>query len=159
MVRRSTHAHTSNMSNNASSRTIVITGGLGNLGSKLCHHLLSSSHNNYKVILIEHPNFINPTKPLPHPSATVLPCDLGNPTNEQRTELKTALDGADTLIHFSAVNPYPNATWSESAQSMDHVFYIFQLAVMCKGVYLCVYEILIWFSIQLGKLCCVLLCM
>lgn len=129
------------MSNNASSRrTIVITGGLGNLGSKLCHHLLSSSSgdNNDKVILIEHPNFINPTKPLPHPSATVLPCDLGNLTNEQRAELKTALDGADTLIHFSAVNPYPNATWSESAQSMDHVFYIFQLAVMCKGVYLCV---------------------
>ena len=131
--------------NNASSRTIVITGGLGNLGSKLCHHLLSSSaagDNNYKVILIEHPNFINPSKPLPHPSATVLPCDLGNPTNEQRTELKTALDGADTLIHFSAVNPYPNATWSESAQSMDHVFYIFQLAVMCKGVYLCLYELM-----------------
>ena len=131
--------------NNASSRTIVITGGLGNLGSKLCHHLLSSSsadNNNYKVILIEHPNFINPTKPLPHPSATVLPCDLGNPTNEQRTELKTVLDEAGTLIHFSAVNPYPNATWSESAQSMDHVFYIFQLAVMCKGVYLCVYDML-----------------
>ena len=40
---------------------------------------------------------------------------------------------ADAIVHFSAVNPYPNASWSESAQSMDHCFYIFQLAVLCKG--------------------------
>ena len=112
-VQRHRPAGQSTMSNNTSSQTIVITGGLGNLGSKLCHHLLSSYNNDCKVILIEHPNFINPSKPLPHPSAKVLPCDLGNPTNEQRIELKAALDGADTLIHFSAVNPYPNATWSE----------------------------------------------
>lgn len=117
-------------------RTIVITGGLGNLGSKLCRHLLNddNSNNKYKVILIEHPNFIhNPTKPLPHEDAIVLPCDLGNPTEDQSFQLKKAMEGADALIHFSAVNPYPNASWSESAQSMDHVFYIFQLAVLCKG--------------------------
>ena len=37
------------------------------------------------------------------------------------------------VVHFSAVNPYPNATWGESAQSMDHTFTIFQAAVMHKG--------------------------
>jgi len=109
--------------------TLVITGGLGNLGSKLCNHLLTTS-SKYKVILIEHPNFCN--KPLPHPNATLLPCNLGNPTSEQHAALKLALEKADTLIHFSAVNPYPNANWSECAQSMDHTFYIFQLAVLCK---------------------------
>lgn len=125
-------------------RTIVITGGLGNLGSKLCRHLLnptntatttdgsSPTNTKYKVILVEHPNFINPTKPLPHENAIVLPCDLGNPSQAQSDSLRDALLGADTLIHFSAVNPYPNASWSESAQSMDHTFYIFQLAVSCK---------------------------
>jgi hypothetical protein len=45
----------------------------------------------------------------------------------------SALSGADVLVHFSAVNPYPNATWSESAQTMDHAFNVFQMAVMCKG--------------------------
>lgn len=111
--------------------TLVITGGLGNLGSKLCNHLLTTS-SKYKVILIEHPNFCN-NKPLPHSNATLLPCNLGNPTSEQHAALKLALEKADTLIHFSAVNPYPNASWSECAQSMDHSFYIFQLAVLCKG--------------------------
>ena len=122
------------MSSSSTTRTIVITGGLGNLGSKLCRHLLhQNSPTKYKVILIEHPNFIDPNKPSPHDDAIVLPCDLGNPSQDDTLKLKEALQGADTLIHFSAVNPYPNASWSESAQSMDHGFYIFQLAVICKG--------------------------
>jgi FlaA1/EpsC-like NDP-sugar epimerase len=62
-------------------RTVVITGGLGNLGTKLCRHLLSLNDNDatvndddnhhgegsaaqtktnfsHKVILVEHPSFI-----------------------------------------------------------------------------------------------------
>lgn len=113
-------------------RTIVITGGLGNLGSKLCRHLLNDPTNHVDVVLVEHPDFITPQKTLPHENATVLPCDLGNPSQAHADSLKETLQGADTVIHFSAVNPYPNASWSESAQSMDHIFYIFQLAVMCK---------------------------
>ena len=41
--------------------------------------------------------------------------------------------GADVLVHFSAVNSYPNANWGESAQTMDHALFVFQLAVICKG--------------------------
>eukprot|EP00574_Skeletonema_japonicum_P004569 CAMPEP_0201721062 /NCGR_PEP_ID=MMETSP0593-20130828/5845_1 /ASSEMBLY_ACC=CAM_ASM_000672 /TAXON_ID=267983 /ORGANISM="Skeletonema japonicum, Strain CCMP2506" /LENGTH=331 /DNA_ID=CAMNT_0048211807 /DNA_START=69 /DNA_END=1064 /DNA_ORIENTATION=- len=119
------------MTKNAGRRTIVITGGLGNLGSKLCRHLLSSpsSVGAPKVILLEHPNFIDSNKPAPHPDATIVPCDLGSPN---LNELEAILsDGVDTVIHFSAVNPYPNATWGESAQSMDHTFNIFQMSVKC----------------------------
>ena len=136
-------------------RTIVITGGLGNLGSKLCRHLLNNNSNNNKnaddetiiknkVILLEHPKFIHADKPLPHPNAILIPCDLGSPfhihtssdgdsNNNNTLALEDALRNADTLIHFSAVNPYPNATWSESAQSMDHTFNIFTMAIKCKG--------------------------
>ena len=122
-------------------KTIVITGGLGNLGTKLSHHLLSttstSTSSQYKVYLIEHPNFITPKSTKhKHPDAILLPCDLGNPSAEHAAKVKQALMEADCLIHFSAVNPYPNATWSESAQSMDHTFYIFQLAVLCKGEFI-----------------------
>ena len=149
-------------------RTIVITGGLGNLGSKLCRHLLNQnssdgdgSKTSNKVILIEHPNFIDKNKPLPHDDAIVLPCDLGSPNQQDEggggLSLKEALQGADTLIHFSAVNPYPNASWSECAQSMDHTFYIFQLAVLCKGksvVFLgCVRGLLVTYSAQLLQRC------
>lgn len=134
-------------------RTVVITGGLGNLGSKLCRHLLASNDNNsssstkctYKVILVEHPDFINRhtqanNNLLPSHddnNVVVLPCDLGNFSDEPSVaSLREALQVADVLIHFSAVNPYPNASWSDSAQSMDHTFNIFQLAVICKGEFL-----------------------
>eukprot|EP00573_Skeletonema_grethae_P002466 CAMPEP_0201691724 /NCGR_PEP_ID=MMETSP0578-20130828/4816_1 /ASSEMBLY_ACC=CAM_ASM_000663 /TAXON_ID=267565 /ORGANISM="Skeletonema grethea, Strain CCMP 1804" /LENGTH=331 /DNA_ID=CAMNT_0048176981 /DNA_START=24 /DNA_END=1019 /DNA_ORIENTATION=- len=117
------------MTKTASRRTIVITGGLGNLGSKLCRHLLSNDDTPPKVILLEHPAFIDASKPPPHPDAAIVPCDLGSPN---LNELEAILSGdVDTVIHFSAVNPYPNATWGESAQSMDHTFNIFQMAVKC----------------------------
>ncbi|KAL7535933.1 hypothetical protein ACHAWF_005315 [Thalassiosira exigua] len=117
----------------ASPRTVVITGGLGNLGSKLCRHLLSrpsSSSAAYRVVLVEHPDFCD--KPLPHPDAVLLPCDLGDPTDEQLSNLRKVLEEADALVHFSAVNPYPNATWGECARSMDHANNAFQLAVLGK---------------------------
>ncbi|KAL9186497.1 hypothetical protein ACHAXT_005735 [Thalassiosira profunda] len=119
----------------ASVRTVVITGGLGNLGSKLCRHLLgpqTSGGVKYRVVLLEHPNFIDPQKSLPHDDAIVLPCDLGNIGREDSVKLEEVLTGADAVVHFSAVNPYPNASWGESARSCDHAFNIFQLAVKCK---------------------------
>jgi nucleoside-diphosphate-sugar epimerase len=127
------------MSKHRPSRTIVITGGLGNLGSKLCRHLLTGSISNNtpppKVILLEHPAFIDASKPPPHPDATIVPCDLGSPDLHELERILTCngdkFGVVDTVIHFSAVNPYPNANWGESAQSMDHTFNIFQMAVKC----------------------------
>jgi len=43
-------------------------------------------------------------------------------------EWTIALQGADALVHFSAVNPYPNANWAESAGSMLHTFNAFVAA-------------------------------
>lgn len=129
------------MSDGTAARTIiVITGGLGNLGSKLCRHLLDRktvsggppTPKKYEVVLVEHPAFIDPSKPPPPDGAAVLPCDLGNPSLEQRRALREVLGAADALVHFSAVNPYPNASWGESARSMDHTFFVFQMAVICK---------------------------
>ena len=140
-------------------KTIVITGGLGNLGTKLSHHLLStttssSTSSQYKVYLIEHPNFItSSSKQHKHPDAILLPCDLGNPSAEYAAKVKQALMEADCLIHFSAVNPYPNATWSESAQSMDHVFYIFQLAVICKGKFIYSMNLMRCYALLCSNLC------
>ena len=113
-------------------RTVVITGGLGNLGTKLCRHLLSQNDGTSpksRVVLLEHPDFLD--RPLSHPDALLLPCDLGGPPSSLDS-LSSSLRGADALVHFSAVNPYPNATWSECAQSMDHTFVAFHLAVRLK---------------------------
>ena len=155
-------------------RTVVITGGLGNLGSKLCRHLLSLNDDDddvndndnhhgegnaptktnfsYKVILVEHPSFIAAlnqthadattttttssniitTQLLQNVNVTLLSCNLGNPTASQQQQLTRALTGADVVVHFSAVNPYPNATWDDCSQSLDHIYYIFTLAVQCS---------------------------
>lgn len=122
---------TSTSSPSSTPKTIAITGGLGNLGTKLCHHLLATT--THKVILLEHPSFISDTKAAAlqrNPSVTILPIDLGQPSYIKILEV---LKDVDAVVHFSAVNPYPNATWSESAQSMDHTFMIFQAAVMHRG--------------------------
>ena len=115
-------------STDKSTKTIAITGGLGNLGKKLCNHLLDTTSHN--IILMEHPAFITPQKTPKHSAVKVFPIDLGHPSSAQTLEV---LKNVDTVVHFSAVNPYPNATWSESAQSMDHTFAIFQAAVLHKG--------------------------
>lgn len=104
---------------------ILITGGLGNLGTKLCAHLLATT--SHKIILLEHPSFITAVKTPQHPSVSVLPIDLGDPASIKQLDV---LKDVDTVVHFSAVNPYPNG---EIAQSMDHTFNIFQAAVMYKG--------------------------
>ena len=104
-------------------KTVVITGGCGNLGTKLARHLLNLG---CQVILLEHPKYIFMER-VPK-GATVVPGDL-----EHLGAWTNALQGADTLIHFSAVNPYPNANWAESAGSMSHTFNVF-LAAARAGV-------------------------
>jgi nucleoside-diphosphate-sugar epimerase len=104
-------------------KTVVITGGCGNLGIKLATHLLGLG---YQVILLEHPKYIFLER-VPK-GATVVPADL-----ELVGAWTHVLRGADTLVHFSAVNPYPNANWAESAGSMSHTFNVF-LAAARMGV-------------------------
>jgi len=107
---------------------VVITGGTGNLGTKLSHHLLRHDPPKYRVRLIEHPSYFQ--KQNVHPAAEVTLGDVGDVEAgmEEGNGWAEALDGADALIHFSAVNPYPNADWSESARSMDHSLNVFQAA-------------------------------
>ena len=102
-------------------RTVVITGGCGNLGVKLATHLLATP-DPPRVVLIEHPDFYNASR-VPAGAEIVLG-DLIDGAGEWTT----ALQGADALVHFSAVNPYPNANWAESAGSMLHTFNAFVAA-------------------------------
>ena len=102
-------------------RTVVITGGCGNLGVKLAKHLLATTE--YAVVLLEHPRFFAADR-VPA-GATCVQADLADPAD---AAWRDALRGADCLVHFSAVNPYPNADWAESAASMSHTFNAFVAA-------------------------------
>lgn len=102
-------------------RRVVITGGCGNLGSKLATHLLRSPED-WSVVLLEHPAFHSDAK-----VAEGATCVLGD-LADGGGAWAAALRGADAVVHFSAVNPYPNASWEESAASMLHTFNVLLLA-------------------------------
>jgi nucleoside-diphosphate-sugar epimerase len=106
-------------------RKIIITGGCGNLGTKLALHLLGHSEEQYEVVLLEKAEFYKETEAVAAGAKVVL-CDLADGNGQG---WRAALKGADALIHFSAVNPYPNATWADAAGSMAHTFNVFQAAL------------------------------
>ena len=105
---------------------VVITGGSGNLGTKLAVHLLKTPEC-YDVVLLEHPDYYAADRT--PAGASVVLGDLRDGSGSWTT----ALDGADAVVHFSAVNPYPNADFNESAGSMLHAFNVF-LEATRRGV-------------------------
>ena len=108
-------------------RRVVITGGCGNLGTKLATRLLETGE--WEVVLLEHPDYIPTDRARVPKGASVEPGDLTDGTGAWTA----ALRGADSLVHFSAVNPYPNASWEDSAGSMAHSCNLF-LAAERAGV-------------------------
>lgn len=100
-------------------KTVAITGALGNLGWKFVQHM--SAHADV---------------------ARVIALDLREPSSEQRSELtsnqaakcefvpcdllewqdrrwRDAVDRCDTVVHFAAQNPFPEASWDDANRSLD----------------------------------------
>ena len=107
-------------------RTIVISGGLGNLGWKLASHLVTRPGYRRLVLL-------DLFEPDPQRSAALrrlaaeqvdatpaqvdfVRCDLADADDGR---WRTALEEADAVVHFAAQNPYPEAGWGDSAGSID----------------------------------------
>lgn len=93
--------------------TILVTGAGGNLGTKIVaalngHDAVSSIH------ALHSPRYnagdANDTATLKH-----LGCDL-SVTEDRWTRL---LADVDVIIHFAALNPIPQCSWSEAAASFD----------------------------------------
>jgi nucleoside-diphosphate-sugar epimerase len=78
-------------------------------------------------VLIEHPDYYKPERAAPGASVVLGDCADG------AGAWTAALRGADAVVHFSAVNPYPNANFDECAGSMAHSFNVF-LAARKYGV-------------------------
>ena len=75
-------------------KKIVITGGSGNLGTKLATHLLTTAPDEWEVVLLEHPKyFIAERKPA---GATVVLGDLADGSSNWTS----ALRGADSVVHL-----------------------------------------------------------
>lgn len=117
-------------SNNVSS--VAVTGALGNLGWKLLSHLAQTGRFTRLVgldIVAASPDKVAALVALsPDDSLNVefIECDL---TNWHDTRWQEALGTVESVVHFAALNPYPDATWLEAAISYDMTLHIVNAAV------------------------------
>lgn len=88
---------------------VVITGGAGNLGTKLREHLETADWVN-EIVAID-------VRPFEAGAKTrVVVADLTDP-NDARWRAEA--QAADGIVHYASANPAPNSSWSESAASFD----------------------------------------
>lgn len=98
--------------------TILITGGAGNLGTKLAAHL-SRQDWCKRITLLD---MVEPGT-LP-PKAEPLLGDLLDAEGDWRS----AAAKADGIVHFAALNPYPDASFAEAAASLEMTANLFLAA-------------------------------
>ena len=110
----------------SSSRSVAVTGGLGNLGTKLLLHLARTSHcplligldvrapSSQQLQAVQDAAAQNRTGATP--AVELLECDLTDPHDSR---WRDALQRVQAVVHFAAFNPYPDASWDEAAISID----------------------------------------
>ena len=88
---------------------VVITGGAGNLGTKLREHLETADWVE-EVVAID-------VKPFTVGKKTrAVVADLADPYDERWRKEAQAADG---IVHYASANPAPTGSWAESAASFD----------------------------------------
>ena len=109
-----------------SSRSVAVTGGLGNLGTKLLLHLARESPCPRLIGLDVRSPSPDQLQTLQNaaaqnatgttPAVELLECDLTDPRDSR---WRDAFDRVEAVVHFAADNPYPDASWDEAAVSID----------------------------------------
>ena len=110
----------------SSSRSVAVTGGLGNLGTKLLLHLARTTTAARLIGLDVRPPSSEQLETLQAaaaqnrtgaaPAVELLECDLTDPDDSR---WRDALARVQTVVHFAACNPCPDASWDEAAVSID----------------------------------------
>lgn len=100
--------------------SILITGAAGNLGQKLIESVLQSDRIKHIYALDQ-----KWSSKRDLPKVTYLTADL---LSRPQNWWKQGLQSVDAIIHFAAVNPYPDATWQEAADSLEITANILEVA-------------------------------
>ena len=110
----------------SSSRSVAVTGGLGNLGTKLLLQLARTSPCPLLIGLDVRPPSSEQLETLQAaaaqnrtgatPAVELLECDLTDPHDSR---WRDALQRVQAVVHFAARNPYPDASWDDAAVSID----------------------------------------
>lgn len=118
-------------------QSVAVTGALGNLGWKLLCHLAQTGRFTRLVGLDIVTADTNKAAELialsPNDALDVefIECDLTD-WHDQRWQ--DALHTVESVIHFAALNPYPDATWLEAAISYDMTLHVVNAAVDSPSV-------------------------
>ena len=107
-------------------RSVAVTGGLGNLGTKLLHYLARASASPLLIGLDLRAPSAAQVESLQaaaarnetgvKPAVELLECDLADPGDSRWRE---AFERVQAVVHLAARNPYPDASWDEAAVSID----------------------------------------
>lgn len=97
---------------------VLVTGGAGNLGSKLASTLAATSWCR-EVIALDRAEA---------PAAPRLRPVVGD-LRRAEPAWTEAFAGVDAVVHLAAQNPYPDATWTDSAASFDMTAQMIEAAV------------------------------
>ncbi len=110
----------------SSSRSMAVTGGLGNLGMKLLLHLARTTPAARLIGLDVRPPSSEQLETLQAaaaqnrtgaaPVVELLKCDLTDPDDSR---WRDALARVQAVVHFATSNPCPDASWDEAAVSID----------------------------------------
>lgn len=100
------------------SRRVLVTGGGGNLGGKLIAALLQATWCE-QVVAIDR---------VPGVASDRVRWVQGDLTGADPAWTE-ALAGVDAVIHLAAQNPYPDASWADSAASFDMTAHLIEAAV------------------------------
>ena len=93
-------------------RSIFLTGAAGNLGGKLLRSFVAAPWCDAVVAA----DRIGASIPHDSPKVKPLPNDL---TRASHDEHMAGLKGTDTVVHFAVVDPAPDASWPDSAVSLE----------------------------------------
>ncbi len=99
-------------------RRVLVTGGGGNLGGKLIAALLQATWCE-QVVAIDR---------VPGVASDRVRWVQGDLTGADPAWTE-ALAGVDAVIHLAAQNPYPDASWADSAASFDMTAHLIEAAV------------------------------
>ena len=113
------------------SRSVAVTGGLGNLGTKLLLHLARTTPCARLIGLDVRPPSSEQLETLQAaaaqnrtdaaPAVELLECDLTDPRDSR---WRDALARVQAVVHFAACNPNPDASWDDAATSIDMTLHV-----------------------------------
>lgn len=99
---------------------VAITGAFGNLGWKLIQHLAENQIAAQIVGLdLRGPSAAQRTRIAQLASQTKITWIESDLADWGDQNWRNAVEAADAVVHFAAQNPYPEASWADSAVSID----------------------------------------